>query len=184
LTRTRHRLHIMPSPPHKETFQLPTPHHAALFKTSQTDSELSDDPMSLSSPSDHHRPITPQPVSLLTALLTSPDHRVTSKTHTTGTFSARSSAPSTAVSSPSHHGILTSQNHSILRRGSMDASSDGGEHGFMVLDRVEEKAERIGWADGVRQEVRNKQDWLTEDITASSIEICSCASKTYRSPSS
>jgi hypothetical protein len=149
-----------------------------------------------------------QPISLLSALLHSPEHQLqmasAKKAHpppsTSGLTSARSSAPSTTFSSPAapHHGILQNMASmqakdnkevkdgagagapaptSILRRGSTSASSDGGEavglglamtgmhnthgaHGAghvaeAKLSPVEEKRERIGWADEApRSEVR------------------------------
>ncbi|RSH91982.1 hypothetical protein EHS25_009353 [Saitozyma podzolica] len=141
-----------------------------------------------------------QPISLLSALLHSPEHQLqmasAKRAHpppsTSGLTSARSSAPSTTFSSPAapHHGILQNMASvhakdnkevkdgagagapaptSILRRGSTSASSDGGEavglglamtgmhsahgaHGAghvaeAKLSPVEEKRERIGWAD-------------------------------------
>jgi hypothetical protein len=102
----------------------------------------------------------PKPVSLLTALLNSPEHRYhshASPNPPSVISSARSSAPSTAISSPNGqaYGILKEPAVSILRRESV--SSEGGhEVGLGVmgleglagrLERVEEKRERIEWAD-------------------------------------
>lgn len=117
-------------------------------------------------PTDRHK-------SLLTTLLHSPDHQMHVKRYPTPPSiisSARSSTPSTAISSPNGpaHGILHKDpsSASILRRGSISASSDGGNdnHPFGLglgfggsaldglvgrMERVEEKGETIGWADEV-----------------------------------
>jgi hypothetical protein len=104
-----------------------------------------------------------KPISLLTTLLQSPDHQHTKKSTGTPSIvsSALSSAPSTAISSPNGpaHGILQKAG-SILRRGS--TSSESGEVGLGLgggigleslagrLERVEEKREKVGWADEVK----------------------------------
>ncbi|WWC61078.1 uncharacterized protein I303_103656 [Kwoniella dejecticola CBS 10117] len=110
------------------------------------------------------------PVSLLTALIQSSDHKPT-KHHpqTSELMTSHSSTPSTAFSSPRApgHGILqqakspenlAAQGGSILRRESNSGLSDEGHVGLGLggmealtsrLEKVEEKRERIGWADEV-----------------------------------
>ncbi|WRT67164.1 uncharacterized protein IL334_004130 [Kwoniella shivajii] len=89
-----------------------------------------------------------QPVSLLTALIQSSDKKPSAST--------QSSAPSTAFSSPRgpNHGILQQSNPAILRRDSNDQVGlglGGVETLKSRLEKVEEKRERIGWADAVDQ---------------------------------
>lgn len=164
------------------------------------------------------------PLSLLTALLQSPQHSRISNPRPTytasngGLTSARSSAPSTALSSPQapHHGIL--QNHinrtagrddtpspvgagqpaaaaptanangqpaSILRRGSTGASSDGGEiaNGLALglsqlhaehaakLETVEEKRERIAWADTEVRPPFNAEGFMSSTRTVAMLTV-------------
>lgn len=116
------------------------------------------------------------PVSLLTTLLQSPDHKLSTRqtTATSGSPSTHSSAPSTALSSPmlQRHGIIHQQPTtkglptmaaSILRRDSTSASSDAdgavdmglGMSGLLErlagrLDKVDEQRERIARADELK----------------------------------
>ncbi|OCF71831.1 hypothetical protein I204_07894 [Kwoniella mangroviensis CBS 8886] len=110
-----------------------------------------------------------QPVSLLTALIHSSDKK---HPQSSGIISTHSSTPSTAFSSPQRpsHGILAKsseipplQSASILRRESNSGLSDEGHTGLGLggmesltnrLEKVEEKRERIEWADEVEHPPR------------------------------
>lgn len=155
------------TPLDKQTYSFPKqaiqPKIASHGPGGESDSELSRQPS-----------LTQQkPLSLLTTLLHSPDIHNNKKGNPpsiSGVSSARSSAPSTAISSPSggilHHSKAEALPHttSILRRGSASEVDgpiglgllNGHGHGLEGLagrlEKVEEKRERIGWAD---QEVRS-----------------------------
>ncbi|WWC69415.1 uncharacterized protein I206_103354 [Kwoniella pini CBS 10737] len=140
-------------------------------------SDQSHDPPHIHSNSDGEEKMnSSQPISLLTALIQSADHKPTKPyMHTSGIISSHSSTPSTAVSSPRApgHGILQQakspenpafQGGSILRRESNSGLSDEGHVGLGLggmetltsrLEKVEEKRERIGWADEVEHPPRS-----------------------------
>lgn len=164
---------LQTSPSTTSTHQFPKRAIPAAFgkmSSSSTESDaFSDDPVSLQSYSNSHSypaflahhgsplssPTAAHPISLLTALLNSQNGCKSGLERKDSHASASTAAPST-VPSPISSSGWHPKTAPILRRGSASASSDGvgivaAEHGLGFecgLEKVVEKRERIGWADG------------------------------------